>query len=217
MIEWNHIDTVLLDMDGTLLDLSFDNFFWESHLPEQYSQHKNISLKDAKIELTELSESLKGTLEWYCIDYWSEVLQINIEALKQDVKHNIRYRPHSLEFLSFLRQKNKTCILVTNAHPKTLELKVASSGLHQYLDKIISSHEFALAKENEGFWDQFNLREKLDLSRCLFIDDSHSVLLRAKQEGIGHILQILKPDTTKAPNQSGGFLGIHDFDELITR
>ena len=216
MINWSQIDTVLLDMDGTLLDLSFDNFFWREHLPKVYSQQMNIPLDKAIEKLEKFSSSLIGTLDWYCVDHWSESLQIDVEAAKHDVKEHIRFRPHTLKFLHFLNQKSKSCILVTNAHPKSMELKVATMELHQHLDKIISSHEFSLAKENEGFWHLFQKREGLDLSRCLFIDDSKSVLDRAKAEGLGHILQILKPDTTQEPLPQGEFLAVHDFDELMS-
>lgn len=215
MINWSQIDTVLLDMDGTLLDLSFDNFFWREHLPREYSLQSGIPLKDAIKKLEELSNSLIGTLEWYCVDHWSEVLQIDIEAAKRDVKKHIRFRPHTLKFLDFLNQLKKKCILVTNAHPKTMELKVATMKLHRHLDKIISSHEFSLAKENEGFWPLLAQRENLDLSRCLFIDDSKAVLKRAKAEGLGHLLQVLQPDMTQTPIEQGEFLSIHDFDELM--
>ena len=33
-LDWTSIDTVLLDMDGTLLDLRFDNWFWQEHVPD---------------------------------------------------------------------------------------------------------------------------------------------------------------------------------------
>ena len=112
--------------------------------------------------------------------------------------------------------KNKRSILVTNAHPKALELKKANLDLHSYLDKMISSHEFGLAKENAGFWHQLQEREALNLSRCLFIDDSKAVLECARDEGVGQLLQILHPDTTRAPNLHGEFLAIHDFDELMS-
>lgn len=217
MINWDQIDTVLLDMDGTLLDLSFDNFFWREHLPTEYSRISNKSLLQAKEELEQLSDSLYGSLDWYCVDYWSEALNIDVESIKRDVKQHIRYRPHTLSFLQFLRGLEKQCILVTNAHPKTLELKVASSGLHEYLDKLVSSHEFSLAKENAGFWHKLQEREELNLSRCLFIDDSMPVLSNAHREGVGHILQILHPDTTQAPNLKGDYLSIHDFDELMNK
>ena len=215
MLNWSEIDTVLLDMDGTLLDLSFDNFFWREHLPQEYSRMRKIPLQEAKDSLEAFSNSLIGTLNWYCVDYWSEALQMDVEAAKRDVKENIRFRPHTLAFLDFLNKKNKTCILVTNAHPKTMELKVTSTQLHKHLDKIISSHEFSLAKENEGFWQLLGQRENLKLSRCLFIDDSKSVLTRAQAEGVGHILQVLHPDTTQEPHPPGEFMAIHDFDELM--
>lgn len=216
MINWAQIDTVLLDMDGTLLDLSFDNFFWREHLPKVYAQHTKISVAIAKNKLEEFSNSLVGTLEWYCVDYWSEKLKIDVEAAKYEVKQHIKLRPHSLKFLDFLKQLQKPRVLVTNAHPKAMELKVASTQLQNHLDKIISSHEFSLAKENEGFWHLLQEREGFDLARCLFIDDNKSVLKRAKAEGVGHILQILQPDFTQAALPKGEYLAIHDFDELMT-
>jgi HAD superfamily hydrolase (TIGR01509 family) len=216
MINWDKIDTVLLDMDGTLLDLSFDNFFWREYLPREYAKLAKLPLAEAREQLEALSASLYGSLEWYCVDYWSDYLHIDIESIKKQVSKHIRYRPHALPFLKFLRQLNKQCILVTNAHPKTLELKIASTDLREYLDKLISSHEFSLAKENEGFWHKLKDRENLDLSRCLFIDDSTPVLARAVEEGVSYILQILQPDTTQAPNIKGDFFAIYDFDELMS-
>lgn len=215
MIDWNEIDTVLLDMDGTLLDLSFDNFFWMHHLPREYARQKNIPLDDAVTQLEALSRSLYGSLEWYCVDYWSNALEVDVEAIKRDVKEHIRFRPHTLGFLKFLRKMQKQSILVTNAHPKSLELKAAKSGLHEYLDKMISSHEFSLAKENAGFWQRLGEREALDLSRCLFIDDSSPVLACARAEGVGRVLQVLHPDTTRAAKEADDFPAIHDFDELM--
>ncbi len=215
MVDWSQIDTVLLDMDGTLLDLSFDNFFWREHLPVVYAQHSQIPVEEARVMLAEFSDSLMGTLEWYCIDHWTEKLEFDVEAAKRQVKEHIRFRPYTLQFLDFLNKQNKVCIVVTNAHPKTMELKVTTVELHQHLDKIISSHEFKLAKENHGFWPMLAKREGLDLANCLFIDDSLSVLTRAQTEGVGHILHILQPDTTLKANTPNGFPAIHDFNELM--
>lgn len=40
MLAWQEIDTVLLDMDGTLIDLHFDNYFWQRLVPERWGQER---------------------------------------------------------------------------------------------------------------------------------------------------------------------------------
>jgi putative hydrolase of the HAD superfamily len=42
-IDWSRIDTVLLDMDGTLLDLRFDNWFWQELIPSRYAAAHGLS------------------------------------------------------------------------------------------------------------------------------------------------------------------------------
>jgi len=51
MLNWSEISTVLLDMDGTILDLHFDTHFWLEHLPMRYSEKTGISLEQAKEKL----------------------------------------------------------------------------------------------------------------------------------------------------------------------
>lgn len=215
MLTWSNIDIVLLDMDGTLLDLHFDNYFWLQYLPEKYAQQRSIPISGARILLTEMSKALQGSLNWYCVDYWSDTLEIDIESLKAELSHLICFRPQAVEFLNFLKKLDKELILVTNAHPKSLKIKTRASGLDLHLDRMVSSHEFALAKENSGFWSKLEVREKLDLSRCLFIDDSVPVLERAQQEGVGAVLQILQPDSKQAPTEPGKLPGIINFSELM--
>ncbi len=215
MVDWSRIDTVLLDMDGTLLDLHFDNYFWLEFLPVKYAAHHGCDLPSATRFLTELSDSLHGTLDWYCVDYWSEKLQMDVEALKGEVRHLIRLRPGTREFLGFLAAQGKHTLLVTNAHPKALELKLLASGLGQQLERRVSSHALRLAKENPGFWPKLKETQQLDLARCLFIDDSLSVLRRARAEGVAHTVQVLQPDTTLPPREPSEFPGILHFDELM--
>ncbi|MDT8398682.1 MAG: GMP/IMP nucleotidase [Pseudomonadales bacterium] len=215
MIKWSDIDTVLLDMDGTLLDLSFDNFFWLEYLPARYASQQSLPLAQARARLAELSSTLQGSLNWYCLDHWSATLGLDVEALKQEVREHIRFRPGAADFLSHLRKLAKPSILITNAHPRSLALKLAASGLHRHLDRLVSSHEFALAKENPGFWHKFREREQLDLSRCLFLDDNPAVLACARREGVGHLLQVLQPDTRMQPRPASEFPGLLDFAELM--
>lgn len=215
MVNWSRIDTVLLDMDGTLLDLHFDNYFWLEFLPGKYATHHGCDLPSASRFLTDLSDSLHGTLEWYCLDHWSDRLQMDVEALKLELRHLIRFRPGTREFLAFLAARGKRALLVTNAHPKALKLKLQASGLGLHLAQHVSSHDLQLAKENAGFWLRLKEEQGLDFERCLFIDDSLSVLRRARAEGVAHTLQVLQPDMTQPPRAASEFPGLLHFDELM--
>jgi HAD superfamily hydrolase (TIGR01509 family) len=215
MVDWLNIDNVLLDMDGTLLDLSFDNYFWQEFLPLKVAKHHAVALEEARIRVRSLSESAYGSLNWYCLDHWTNRLNMDVEALKKEIRHLIRMRPHCAEFLAWLKSMDKRIVLITNAHPKALAIKVEASGLHAHLEEMISSHEFALAKENDGFWELLCDREGIDLSRSLFVDDSLPVLECAHRSGIAHLVQVLHPDSGSQPNNPTHFPGIVHLDELM--
>jgi 5'-nucleotidase len=215
MITWSTIDTVLLDMDGTLLDLRFDNYFWCEYLPQRYAEKNSMSIEAATDHLVAFSNSLQGSLHWYCLDYWSEAIQMDVEAIKREVSHEVRFRPGAEEFLRHLHSLNKTCVLVTNAHPKALELKLVASGLGRYLHALHSTHTFKLAKENPGFWAAFAQQTGIDFQRSVFIDDSLNVLRQAHAEGLPHLIQVLQPDTTLPVRPTSEFPGIVHFQELM--
>ena len=215
MVDWSKIDTVLLDMDGTLLDLSFDNYFWLEYLPGKVADHRDIEITEAVDTVRSLSEATHGSLLWYCLDHWSQQLDLDVEALKKEVRHLIRMRPDCAEFLSYLKGLEKRVMLVTNAHPKALAIKLEASGLHHHLDETISSHEFDLAKENDGFWERLKKREGIDLSRSLFVDDSLPVLECAHRSGLGHMIHVLHPDSSTAPREPSHFPGIVHLNELM--
>lgn len=215
MFDWSEIDTVLLDMDGTLLDLHFDNYFWLEYLPQRYASHHNCSPQAALAIITDLSDQLHGSLNWYCIDHWSEAIGMDVAALKHEVKHKIRFRPDTETFLEFLQQQGKQLTLVTNAHPKALSLKLDASGLHRHVSNCISAHQFNLAKENPGFWGKLREHSQLDYQRCLFIDDNLNVLRCARNEGLPNVLQVLQPDMTQAARPKSEFPGIVHFGEVM--
>ncbi|MEJ2034453.1 MAG: hypothetical protein P8Y63_15790, partial [Deltaproteobacteria bacterium] len=50
-VNWGVIDTVLLDMDGTLLDKHFDDYFWLRFVPENYALKYGGSIEDAQDKL----------------------------------------------------------------------------------------------------------------------------------------------------------------------
>jgi putative hydrolase of the HAD superfamily len=87
--DWNTIDTVLLDMDGTLLDLNFDNHFWQTHLPRRYAQHHGRDHDEVRTELMARFKAHEGTLPWYSVDFWTEELALDLMVLKEEVAHLI--------------------------------------------------------------------------------------------------------------------------------
>jgi putative hydrolase of the HAD superfamily len=212
--DWQQIDTVLLDMDGTLLDLHFDNYFWLDHLPGIYASHHGLSEEEALSELNKSFVGLRGTLDWYCLDYWTELTGLPIAELKRDVQDKIGFRPHVQDFLQRLQSMGKRRVIVTNAHRDSVNLKIQRTGLDQLVDRIISSHDYREPKESQAFWDHLQRDEGFDPERTLLIDDSQAVLESASRWGIRYLLTIFHPDSQKAPTRDSQFPGIDHFDEL---
>jgi putative hydrolase of the HAD superfamily len=215
MIDWNQIDTVLLDMDGTLLDLHFDNHFWLEYVPQRYAEIKGLDPKLAKQELLIRYKSREGTLEWYCVDHWSQELGLDIVLLKEEVEHLIAVHPHVIDFLDQLMCAGKRRVLVTNAHQKTLAFKLERTRLAGFFDRVISSHDIGLPKEHAGFWEKLQLQEPFDKQRTLFVDDNPSVLESAQGYGIRWLLAVLRPDSMAPPKPAGDYPSIHDFSEIM--
>jgi HAD superfamily hydrolase (TIGR01509 family) len=215
MIEWDAIDTVLLDMDGTLLDLHFDNYFWMDHLPRLYAAKHSISEAESSAYLQATFHSGEGTLQWYCLDHWSEQLEMDIPALKQEIQHMIRVRPFAIEFLTQLHASHRDVVMVTNAHRKTLELKMANIDITGWFDRVVVSHDLSAPKEDQAFWHKLQVLHPFNPTRTLLIDDTERVLDSAQDYGITHLLTLLQPDSQQQKRLSTRFPGIHHFDEIM--
>lgn len=214
MINLNDITTIFLDMDGTLLDLRFDNHFWLEHVPQRYGEKHGYSLGQAKNELYGRYESMKGTLQWYCVDYWSEELDLDIAMLKEELTHLISIHPHVIDFLKTSRSMDKRLILLTNAHTKSIKVKFAKTGLDRYFDRIISSHTLGEPKESARFWPLLYEYEAYDPRSTLLIDDNIEVLRAAANSGICHLLAVKRPDTGRGDVNSKEFEAIESFAEI---
>ena len=215
MISWNAIQTVFLDMDGTLLDLHYDNHFWLKHVPARYAEKHGLSLEASQHELLGRYEKVAGTMQWYCMDYWSSELGLDIDRLKLEVAHLIAVHPHVAPFLERIRGAGKRVVLVTNAHHKSLALKMSKTRLDHYFDAMICAHALGKPKEHPDFWHEFQSHEAFNPQQTLLIDDSLPVLRSAHNYGIAHLLAIYQPDTQQPRKEVAEFAAIESFEQIM--
>lgn len=215
MVNWQNIDTVLLDMDGTLLDLHFDNHFWQEYVPHCYAASRGLDIATAKSLLTPLFRKAEGTLNWYCLDYWSRELKLDIALLKHDVAELIAVKPYALEFLDAVRKAEKRTVLVTNAHRKSLALKLERTRLEGYLDSLVSSHDFNAPKEQAQFWLRLQQAEQFNPARTLLIDDTLSILRAARDFGIAQLLAVARPSYRHPIKATEEFAALEDFRDIM--
>jgi len=214
--DWRKIDTVLLDMDGTILDLRFDTIFWRQTVPRRYAEINNLEFRQALERLEPKYIEKQGTLDWYCLDFWSKQLGIDLEQLKFEVEQHIDYLPGALDFLDWLGSTGKRAVLVTNAHQSSLGLKIQRTGLDKYFHAIFTAHEFGVPKEYPEFWGRFASRETFDAGRTLFVDDSLSVLRAAHEFGIEQLFAISKPDSGAPSQQIAEFPAVESLAGLLS-
>jgi putative hydrolase of the HAD superfamily len=213
--DWTTIDTVLLDMDGTLLDLRFDNYFWQELVPLRFAESRGMPLSDAHAELAPRFAAHQGTLAWYSTQFWSQELQIDIVAMKRAAREHIGWLPGAQQFLAAMRKAGKRMVLVTNAHQDSLRIKHEHTGLGRYFDALVSSHAYGYPKENPGFWTVLQREHPFAVHRSLFVDDSLSVLRAARAYGIAQVVAITHPDSSQAPRICEEFPSVLRLADLL--
>lgn len=215
MLNWSAIDTVLLDMDGTLLDLHYDNHFWLHHLPSHYANRNGLTLEQAQEELYRRFAAEQGTLNWYSVDFWSQDLGFDIGAIKHETASRIAILPTTLDFLDAVARSGREAWLVTNAHHKSLSLKLDRTGIGRHFSRIICSHDFHAPKESRDFWERLQAQEPFTPEHSLMIDDSHAVLCAARDFGIGQVLTVSQPDSQRPPRDGLHFPALRNFGDIM--
>ena len=210
-----NVETLMLDMDGTLLDLAYDNYMWLEHIPRQFSLKNNISYEEAKNFLTNKFMLAQGDLCWYSLDHWSDVLEMDIIQMHYDASIKIKFLPKAKEFLERIGGKGFRIFLVTNAHRSLLELKDATTGVCNYFDEVHSSHDFGFAKENQNFWIALQKIIGFNPETTLFVDDSSYVLRSAKKYGIGMLLKVTQPDSRFSEENNSEFKGVKQVADIF--
>ena len=208
-------DTLMLDMDGTLLDLGFDNYVWLELVPKKFAEKHGITEVAARAELLGKMRSLQGKLDWYCLDYWSEILDLDIAALHREVNHRIGFLPGAHKFLESLAGHELRVLMVTNSHRTTLEIKSEVTGVVEFFDEIYTSHDLGHAKEDQPFWQSLQEAENFDPGKTLFVDDNLEVLSSARQFGLQNLLAIARPVSHEPVREVEGFVAIQGVSDLM--
>ncbi len=213
--DWRKIDTVLLDMDGTLLDLHFDAHFWHEHLPARYAEINGITPAAAKQEIMPRLAAMEGALQWYCLDYWSQEFNLNIAELKREIEHMIEIRPHVTTFLQSLRDSGKRVLLTTNAHQDSLSLKMERTSLQAYFDVLVCAHDLGYPKEEQAFWHALHELEPFEPGRTLLIDDNLGILRSAADYGIAYLYGIHQPNSRSDAAQCAEFPQVRCYLDML--
>lgn len=214
-LDWRETETILLDMDGTLLDRHFDDHFWLEHVPRRWADHHRVPLKQARERLHSLFRSQERTLNWTDLDYWSERLGMDIPQLKLEVEHLIAVHPGVIEFLAWAKQHDKQLWLVTNAHSKTLDIKLKKTRIGVWFNGVVSAHQVGLPKEDRCFWEALQRFVAYDPERTMLGEDTEANLQTAQQYGIRHLIYISRPSSTLSVKPSHQYASIDYFTRLI--
>jgi putative hydrolase of the HAD superfamily len=214
-IKWQEIETVLLDMDGTLLDKHFDDYFWEHFVPSIYADKNGIDERAARKKLLSTYQAREGTLDWTDLDYWSEQLDLDIPALKLKIDHLIQVHPYVIDFLEYVQKAQKRVFLVTNAHSKTLDIKMRKTALSGYFTGIVCAAEIGMPKENPAFWKGLNKQVPFSRESTMLAEDTEKILFSAQSYGIKHLIYVARPSSRGEIKASTEFPSIVYFNELM--
>jgi len=214
-MNWTVIETVLLDMDGTLLDRAFDDHFYLEALPERYAAVRGMPVDKARERLVALYRAAEGRLDWTDLDYWTRQLELDVPAIKDSLRHRIAPHPDSLEFLGFLRERKIPVHLVTNAHPKTLAIKMEKTGLSAHLDRMVTAFDVGCLKCEIDYWVKSEAILGFDPATTLYVDDDESALLSADAHGIRHLVHRAKSSSALPPHASAKYRSIESFHALM--
>ena len=215
--DWAQVDHVLVDMDGTLLDRHFDNFFFEEELPRRYARKHGLGMDDARAQLFRLYRAVEGELQWTDLYYWSRTLGIDVIAMTKEFDHMIGFLPGAEEFLRYLRNRGTPVILVTNAHAAGVAIKISRTGLDRFVDRIVNAFDVGYLKMRAEFWPMCRHLVGFEPARTLYIDDDESCLEAAGQYGIGLIYHSAKSSSQLPPHPSSRYPSIESLPALLRR
>ena len=69
-----------------------------------------MDLHAAYAEIARRFAERSGTLDWYCIEYWSRTLGVDIGALHREVRSHVAWLPGARDFLARMRAERQAAV-----------------------------------------------------------------------------------------------------------
>ena len=214
LLPWDDIDTILLDMDGTILDLNYDNHVWNQALPSAYAEKHSINEETARSKLIDHMQEIHGTIDFYSFPYWAQYTGLDITALHRGFTELIQFRPGAMAFLKWAKTKKKETIIATNAHPESIQIKNEVSALSSHVNHITSSHQYGYPKETPEFWENLQAEHQFNKAKTLFIDDNAPVIDSSRNYGVAHNLIVARPDSQKPVKTNLSYPSFDHYEEV---
>ena len=102
MVKLNSTTAILLDLDGVILNLEYDIKFWESWLPDHVANQSNRILEEIKAEIQAEIDIQRGTLNFYDLNYWDNLLNVDCMKIIKEQEEKCSYLEGSYEALQKL-------------------------------------------------------------------------------------------------------------------